>query len=95
MKNTTTIVWTAPAAVFALRQNGGSSSWHVQPIGLEVDADARVIHGHLYGAGHFRLTAFGDVLESLRRGGAFTGRTPGRALRRLRRYLRRHPVAFE
>ena len=70
--------WTAPTAVSQLRQNGGTSSWHVQ-----------VINGR-HVAGHFALTGEGDAL----RGWPFGARTEGRALRRLRRYLRRSPVSF-
>lgn len=77
--------WTAPAAVSKLRQNGGTSNWHVQPAYFTPGATGR----HL--AGHFRLTGEGDALHGWPHG----GRTEGRALRRLRRYLRRYPVSFD
>lgn len=77
--------WSAPAAFAAIGSVGpfrtSGSTWHV------IHAPGKP--GHFL-AGHFALTGEGDPLQ----GWAGTGRTPGRALRRIRRRLKRNPVLF-
>ena len=79
--------WQAPACISAI--NSGVSSWHVQHASdCTACRKAGVTSG--YNAGHFALTGEGDPLHGL----VLVGRTPGRALRRFRRFLQSNPVSF-
>lgn len=76
--------WQAPACLSAITT--GSSNWHVQ-------REPMAPYNGRYVAGHFALTGWGDALD-IRYHALPYGRTPGRALRAFRRFLRRTPVQF-
>jgi hypothetical protein len=72
--------WQAPGAVARLQQWGGPSSWGVYLRG--------------YRAGRADFVALPINHEPDEMHAQPGGRTPGRALRHMRRFLRRNPLAF-
>lgn len=77
-KYTSSSVWAAPAALANLQQRGGASSWSV-------------IHSKKSPA-RFIAVALNHEPDEFRL--APSGRTPGRALRAMRRWLKRENLPF-
>jgi len=81
--------WKAPACIARLQQYGGNSSWSIFYSIGEHGYRARPLN-HLPPA--FKIPVSERAKSAPH---VLVGRTPGRALRNVRRFLSRNPVVFD